>query len=217
MRPQSPEPERRVDSDGVTHITPARTNKGLGAWLVGGACVITLACIGLSVWWGSSDIEVEAPPPFAEVPPSNPSPAPEVRARAPRPRPPPVVAAAPQPVAEPELDTDTDVQEPDMESQPTGLQLYRPGTKPLLRGLIVPDDFELPPGYVRHFQYTDSGELVAAVLTFHPDHQPTDRNGQPVPMPPDRLVPEELAPPGMPIQRLDLAEGAEFAAPSKSP
>ncbi len=101
-----------------------------------------------------------------------------------------------------------------MESQPTGIQLYRPGTKPIKRGLVVPDDFELPPGYMRHFQYTDSGELVAAVLMFHPDHQPTDANGQPVPMPPDRLVPEELAPPGMPIQRLELPEGAEHAAPS---
>ena len=103
----------RVDSDGVTHITPARTGNGLGAWLVGGACVFALACIGLSVWWGSSDIEVEAPPPLAEVPLPVPPPTPEVRARAPRPRPPPVVAAAPQPVSEPgpELTTETDVQE----------------------------------------------------------------------------------------------------------
>ncbi|ATB44578.1 hypothetical protein [Corallococcus macrosporus] len=215
MRPQSPVSERRVDRDGVTHVTPARTSRGLGAWLVGGACVFTLACIGLSVWWGSSDIQVDAPPPLAEVPLPVPPPTPEARPRAPRPRP--VATPAPPPVAEPapELTTDTEVQEPDMESQATGLQLFRPGTKPIKRGLVVPDDFELPPGYVRHFQYTDSGELVAAVLTFHPDHQPTDANGQPVPMPPDRLVPEELAPPGMPIQRLELPEGAELAAPSR--
>ncbi|WP_426756228.1 hypothetical protein [Myxococcus sp. Y35] len=194
---------------------PARTGKGLGVWLVGGACVFTLACIGLSVWWGSTGIEVEAPPPLAEAPLPNPPPTPVARARAPRP--PPVVAPAPQPVAEPvpELATDTEVQEPDMESQATGIQLFQPGTKPIKRGLVVPDDFELPPGYVRHFQYTDSGELVAAVLMFHPDHQPTDANGQPVPMPPDRLVPEELAPPGMPIQRLELPEGAERAASSQ--
>lgn len=101
-----------------------------------------------------------------------------------------------------------------MESELTGMQLYRPGTKPIKRGLVVPDDFELPPGYVRHFQYKDSGELVSAVLMFHPDHQPVDANGQPVPKPADGLVPEELAPPGMPIQRLELPEGAESGAPS---
>ncbi|NOK01924.1 MULTISPECIES: hypothetical protein [Myxococcus] len=216
MRPQSPAAKRRVDSDGVTHITPARTGKGLGVWLVGGACVFTLACIGLSVWWGSTDIEVEAPPPLAEVPLPTPPPTPEVRARAPRTRPPPVAASAPQPTPElvAELDTDTDVQEPAMESELTGMQLYRPGTKPIKKGLVVPDDFELPPGYVRHFQYKDSGEIVAAVLMFHPDHQPVDANGQPVPKPADGLVPEELAPPGMPIRRLELPEGAESGAPS---
>ncbi|WIG94204.1 hypothetical protein [Myxococcus sp. SDU36] len=214
MRPQSPTPKRRVDSDGVTHIAPARSGKGLGVWLVGGAFVFTLACIGWSVWWGSSGLQVEAPPPLAEVPRPAPPPTPEVRARAPRPRTPAVAAPAPGPVAEPvaELATDTDVQEPDMESEPTGLQLYRPGTKPIKKGLVVPDDFELPPGYVRHFQYTDSGELVAAVLMFHPDTPPTDANGQPMPVPPDGLVPEELAPPGMPIQRLELPEGAERGA-----
>lgn len=81
-----------------------------------------------------------------------------------------------------------------------------PGTKPIKRGLVVPEDFELPPGYVRHYQATDDGQLLPAVLMFHPDYQPRDANGQPIPLPEDRLVPPELAPPGLPIQVLELPE-----------
>jgi hypothetical protein len=63
---------------------------------------------------------------------------------------------------------------------------------------MVPDDYELPPGYVRHYQTTDDGERLPPILMFHPDFQPVDDRGRPIPLPADRVVPPELAPPGMP-------------------
>jgi hypothetical protein len=86
----------------------------------------------------------------------------------------------------------------------TGIHLFpRPGTKPIKGGLVVPDGFELPPGYMRHYQATDDGERVPAILVFHPDYQLVDPSGKPVPLPPGRVVPPELAPPGMPIQTIE--------------
>ena len=42
---------------------------------------------------------------------------------------------------------------------PSGIALFPPlGTDPLKRGILVPEDFELPEGYVRHYQATDDGE-----------------------------------------------------------
>ena len=65
------------------------------------------------------------------------------------------------------------------------MQLFPPmGTKPIKRGIIVPDDFELPPGYVRHFQSTDDGERLPAILMFSPDYEWVDAQGRPVPCPP---------------------------------
>lgn len=81
-----------------------------------------------------------------------------------------------------------------------------PGTKPVKRGLVVPDDFELPPGYVRHYQSTDDGHQLPAVLMFHPDFELVDVNGDVVPLPADRLVPRDLAPEGLAIQLLDVPE-----------
>ena len=93
---------------------------------------------------------------------------------------------------------------------PTGIALFNPpGTKPIKRGLVVPEGFELPPGYVRHYQTLDDGRQLPAVLTFHPDAQPKDAAGNPVEVGPDRLVPPELAPPGMPVEVLEVPELAE--------
>jgi len=87
----------------------------------------------------------------------------------------------------------------------TGLGAFNPpGTKPVLVGLAVPEDFALPPGYVRHYQATDDGQRVAPILMFAPDYQPLDANGQPVPLPANRVVPPELAPPGLPIRRITV-------------
>ena len=200
MRPHPP--ERRVDKDGVTHIAPARSSSGVGLWLVGGALVFTVLCVVLSAWWPSSDVDagvvVEAPPPMV-------APAPGPRPVA-KPAQPPVAAAVVEPPAAP-------LSEPEPSyTGPTGIQLYRPGTKPMKRGIVVPEDFELPPGFVRHYQSTDDGERVAAILMFHPDYAPKDERGQPIPLPENRVVPEQMAPRGMPIQMLQLPEGSEAGA-----
>jgi hypothetical protein len=89
----------------------------------------------------------------------------------------------------------------------SGIALFPPpGTKPIKRGILVPEDFELPPGYLRHYQATDDGQRVPAILMFHPDYEFVDENGVPVTLPPDRVVPPELAPPGLPIQMLEVSE-----------
>jgi hypothetical protein len=80
-----------------------------------------------------------------------------------------------------------------------------PGTKPVKRGIVVPEDFELPEGYVRHHQTTDDGQQLPPILMFHPDYQFLDEHGAPVPLPEDRVVPPDMAPPGLPIQMLDPA------------
>jgi len=91
------------------------------------------------------------------------------------------------------------------EDQPTGIALFPPpGTKPILRGFVVPDDFEVPEGYVKHYQTTDHGQQLAPILMFHPDYQLVDENGQPIPMPKDRVVPRELLPPGMSDQIVEV-------------
>jgi len=85
----------------------------------------------------------------------------------------------------------------------TGLGAFNPpGTKPPLLGLAVPEDFVLPPGYVRHYQATDDGQRIEPILMFAPGFQPTAADGRPVAVPRDRVVPPELAPPGLPIRRI---------------
>ena len=81
-----------------------------------------------------------------------------------------------------------------------------PGTKPLKRGIVVPEDFELPEGYVRHFQTTDDGKQLEPILMFHPDYVLVDERGEPVPLPESRIVPPELAPPGLTVRMLDVPE-----------
>ena len=85
----------------------------------------------------------------------------------------------------------------------TGLGAFQPpGTRPPLIGLAVPEDFALPPGYVRHYQATDDGQRIEPILMFAPDWQAQAPDGRPVAMPADRVVPPELAPPGLPIRRI---------------
>jgi hypothetical protein len=85
----------------------------------------------------------------------------------------------------------------------TGLGAFNPpGTKPPLVGIAVPEDFALPPGYVRHYQATDDGQRIEPILMFAPDYQPTTADGRPIAVPKYRVVPPELAPPGLPIRRI---------------
>ena len=89
--------------------------------------------------------------------------------------------------------------------QKTGINLFPPpGTDPPKAGIIVPDGYELPPGYVRHYQTTDDGQQLPPILMFHPDFQPVDERGQPIPLPEDRVVPPDMAPPGLPHDVLQV-------------
>jgi hypothetical protein len=75
-----------------------------------------------------------------------------------------------------------------------------PGTSPLLEGLVVPEDYDVPEGFVRHHQVTDQGEPLEPILLFSPDYEFFDAAGRPIRIPDNRVVPPEHAPPDMPIQ-----------------
>jgi hypothetical protein len=79
-----------------------------------------------------------------------------------------------------------------------------PGTSPPLHGLAVPENFVLPPGYVRHHQVTDAGQPIEAILMYAPDYVFQDAHGRPIPIPEDRVVPPEMAPPGLPIRPITI-------------
>lgn len=79
-----------------------------------------------------------------------------------------------------------------------------PGTSPPLEGLAVPEDYALPEGYVRHHQVTDQGEPIEAILMFSPDYTFHDDQGRPIRVPENRVVPPELAPPGLPLRRVRI-------------
>lgn len=87
----------------------------------------------------------------------------------------------------------------------TGLGAFNPpGTSPPLVGLAVPEGYELPRGYVRHHQVTDEGVPIEPILMFSPDFTLHDAQGRPIAMPADRVVPPELAPPGMPRRQIQI-------------
>lgn len=96
----------------------------------------------------------------------------------------------------------------------TGLGAFSPpGTRPPLVGLAVPEDFVLPEGYVRHYQATDDGQRIEPILMFSPDHQFFDAAHRPIAIPKDRVVPPELAPPGLPIRRIVIPAPTEPGSP----
>jgi len=53
-------------------------------------------------------------------------------------------------------------------------------------------------------------------LMFHPDYHPVDERGQPIALPENRIVPQEMAPPGMPIQILEVPKGEPAESESDS-
>jgi hypothetical protein len=77
-----------------------------------------------------------------------------------------------------------------------------PGTDPIKVGLVVPRNFELPEGFLRHHQITDDGRRLEPILMFSPDYEFVDADGKPVAVPEDGIVPEEMAPPGLPLRVL---------------
>jgi len=206
MASRPPTYERHVDGDGVTRIQKKNTSQG--TWLIWLALGFTAGCVALCAWllWPEdpSPAQVRAEP---------------VRAAATRPTPPPPRTGSTPPAlpraasAEAPPGPEPVTQEGEPSGPSDGVHLYRQGTKPLKQGLVVPEGFELPPGYVRHYQATDDGEPVKPILMFHPDYKPTDANGQPVELPANRVVPMELAPPGMPLEVLELPEGPEGVEP----
>jgi hypothetical protein len=217
MGSQHPEDERHVDRDGVTRIERRHAGSG-SSWIIWLGLGVTALCLALSAWL------VFSPSPV----PQTVEPEPVAVRNTPAPTPPPaqprpVVRPASQSTAQPTpppVSEETVSQEAPGElpaeasaGEKTGLALFRPGTKPLKQGIVVPEDFELPQGYVRHYQTTDDGQRVEAILMFHPDYKPTDSKGQPVELPESRVVPPELAPPGMPINILELPEGPEGVEP----
>ena len=87
----------------------------------------------------------------------------------------------------------------------TGIGAFNPpGTSPPLRGLAVPEDFVLPQGYVRHHQVTDEGEPLEPILMFSPDGTFVDASGREIAIPEDRVVPPEMAPPGLTIREITI-------------
>jgi hypothetical protein len=90
-----------------------------------------------------------------------------------------------------------------------------PGTRAPLVGLAVPEDFVLPEGYVRHYQATDDGQRIEPILMFSPDYQFFDAAQRPIAIPTDRVVPPELAPPGLPIRRIVIPAPTEPGRPGR--
>ena len=87
-----------------------------------------------------------------------------------------------------------------------------PGTSPIKTGLVVPDGFELPQGYVRYYQITDEGERLEPILMFSPDYEFVDTNGNPIALPDDGVVPPGMAPPGLPLRPLEVPKAPRTAA-----
>jgi hypothetical protein len=214
MPAQEPAPERRVDSDGVVRVAQRRA--GSATWVLG--IVITCVCLGLSAWLVFDTPEVESPPELTvsapvrvESPPPAPAPAPARPVV--RPAKPAAAPALPKHIHQQVAEVPEEVlaqlpeglyEMPKPGEEPTGMMLFpAPGTDPPKKGIIVPEGFELPPGYVRHYQTTDDGERLPAILMFSPDKPPLDANGEPMKVPENGIVPPELAPPGLPIQILD--------------
>ncbi len=87
----------------------------------------------------------------------------------------------------------------------TGIGAFPPpGTSPPLIGLAVPEEYVLPKGYVRHFQATDDGQRIEPILMYSPDFEFFDSAGRRIEIPPDRVVPPALAPPGLPLRPIEI-------------
>ena len=210
----------RVDRDGVRiETTGARGSVWLLAGAIGLVCLALLVLVRLARH-ENPDASVAAPPRKLAVtdpssrhiagPPDKP-----VRANVAvteQVAPPAAREAAPVPTKESQAPTaDAPAEEAPMfggtGAPGEGIAVFPPpGTKPIKRGILVPEDFELPPGYVRHYQATDDGQRVPAILMFPPDYHPVDEHGVPIPLPPDLVVPPDMAPPGMPVEMPQVPE-----------
>jgi len=99
---------------------------------------------------------------------------------------------------------------------PTGIGLFPPpGTNPPKPGIIVPDDYPLPPGYIRYHQTTDDGRALQPILAFSPDYDFVDAAGNPVEIPETGIVPPGMAPPGLPVEILEVPAAHYPSGPSQ--
>ena len=203
--------QQRSRADGVT-IAPAPGSRKLALWLAAAAAV---AAFTLLLWAG--------PPPQREAPRASDAPAARDErasatvelASAPRAKAHPVRVRTGPPASPPETppsvppkpETPEDEGTRLLASTPSGIGLYPPpGTDPPKIGIVVPEGFELPEGYVRHYQVTDDGQPLPPILMFHPDYDWVDETGAHVEVSGNGVVPPELAPEGMPIRMLELPE-----------
>ena len=200
-------PAPRTDPDGVRILAGGGIRKRV--WLLAGAVALASAALlaaGRLAFEFAGTAEAEEPRAVAAA--AEPARAPEVsklhavpRAAQPAPPAPQVDEIAPGAPEEPAYTIDSPG------SAPSGIALFPPpGTDPPKRGIIVPDDAELPEGYVRHYQATDDGKALPPILMFHPDYEWVDDQGAVVALPENRVVPPEMAPPGLPIQMLEIPE-----------
>lgn len=200
-----PPPHTPSDPDGVT-VTPHRR----GDRFTPGVALVALVALGAGLAWvlwpSAPGSAPQAAAPVATAP------APEPAARPLRP-----MATPEIPVELPSVDpNDLAVHFRPGDPEPTGAEVITalqeagihtglgafnpPGTSPPLEGLAVPEDFELPEGYQRHYQFTDDGQPIEAILMFTPEARLYDANGNPIALPADGVVPPELAPKGLPLR-----------------
>jgi hypothetical protein len=186
------------------------------------ALAVCLGCVALLVLFGRPPAappprEPEAPPAAAAAPGETEAPlaagaseaaAPPVDARAEEPPAPEV------PVGEEQAPAAEDAEGESAPTVPSGVGLFPPpGTDPIKVGIVVPEEFDLPEGFLRHYQATDDGQELEPILLFHPDYELLDDAGQPIPLPESRVVPPELAPPGLPIRMLEVPPPREQTGP----
>src|SRR5262249_25093204 len=190
-----------VDADGVRVERPSAARTVIRVALVAMG-VVVLVSIGTLIALRMSPgnrIAPEAPPPSDVVTRGSPPEAPRGAPAAADAPASPVVPAASHPVPPstatpahgvPRTPATTASEPPEKEDEPftigdpkerTGMRVFPPpGTKPIKRGIVVPDDFELPPGFVRHYQATDDGQRLPAILMFSPDYDWADAQGNPL-------------------------------------
>ncbi len=208
----------RVDADGVRIVEHASRRRVVGAGAVLIALVVVATGVAVLVLGRATesrerDVAVEprvpledtgavpqaaTPAPVASAPGARPRRRAERKAAA-------AAAAAARADQQGELDARDVIPMLQAAGEREGIAAFPvPGTDPPKAGLIVPEDFVLPEGYVRHYQATDDGERLPAILMFHPDYEFVDAAGAPITLPEDGVVPPELAPSGLPLETLDV-------------
>jgi len=220
MPSDSSRPSPRADVAGVRLVEAPAVRRAAQLLLLGAALICLVAAGAIVVIRLAPRPPNRAPQsaPAGGVPvlaatrpspdPSRPPPASRVKAlRITRPAPAPPPAAG-----RPDLEAKDVIPGLIASGETGGIAVFPlPGTKPVKRGIVVPEDFALPEGYVRHYQMTDDGRQLPPILMFHPDYQFVDERGAPVPLPEDRVVPPDMAPAGLPIRMLE--PGATDLAP----